>query len=170
MRESLNRRLTFVASILAILGILIVYRLVIIQIWANSAYFGKIAIDEYRYRVTVHPPRGEIYDRGGVLLATNAVEYEIGSPVLIYDRQATAEQLAGVIGKPVEELLADMSSPAPFVLLVRPAPATMGQAVIALNLDGVSVTPLNRRFYQHGSLAAHAHLATRRLLRRRGFL
>ena len=33
--------------------------------------------------VTIHPPRGEIYDRHGVLLATNAVEYEIGlSPVL----------------------------------------------------------------------------------------
>jgi cell division protein FtsI/penicillin-binding protein 2 len=104
----------------------------------------------------VHPARGEIYDRGGLLLVTNTVEYEIGlSPVLVYDRQKTAEQLAGVIGKPVDELLADMSSPQPYLLLVRPAPATMGEAVIALNLDGVSVTPINRRFYPHGSLAAH---------------
>jgi cell division protein FtsI/penicillin-binding protein 2 len=156
MNDSLDRRLSFVASILAVLGMLIVYRLVSIQFGINSAYFTETALTEYRYKVTVRPPRGEIYDRGGVLLATNVVEYEIGlSPVLIYDRQTTAQQLANVVGISADELLADMSSPRQYVLLVRPAPAAMGQAVMALKLDGVSVTPLNRRFYPHGSLAAH---------------
>jgi len=156
MQASLHRRLSFVTFVLAALGLLIAYRLISIQFGVDTSYFAATALTEYRYQVTVHPPRGEIYDRNGVLLATNAVEYEIGlSPILIYDRQVTAEKLAGATGIPVEELLGDMASDQQYVLLARPASATMGQAVIALQLDGVAVTPINRRFYPHGSLAAH---------------
>lgn len=156
MDESLNRRLSVVGVILLTLAGLIVYRLISLQFGVDTAYFAATALTEYRYQVTTRPPRGEIYDRHGVLLATNAIEYEIGlSPVLIYDREGTAQKLAEATGIPVEELLADMSQPTPYVLLVRPAPAAMGQRVLALNLDGVVVSPLTRRFYPHGSLAAH---------------
>ncbi len=156
MDESLNRRLSVVGVILLTLTGLIVYRLISLQFGVNTAYFAATALTEYRYQVTTRPPRGEIYDRHGVLLATNAIEYEIGlSPVLIYDREGTAQKLSEATGIPVEELLADMSQPSPYVLLVRPAPAAMGQRVLALNLDGVVVSPLTRRFYPHGSLAAH---------------
>jgi cell division protein FtsI (penicillin-binding protein 3) len=156
MNDMIRRRLSFVGFILALLGMLIVYRLISLQFGVNIAYFAETARTEYRYRVTIHPPRGEIYDRNGILLATNSIEYEIGiSPVLILDREGTAQALANATGIPKEELLADMASPAPYVLLVRPATAAMGQAVLALELDGVVVTPIPRRFYPHGSLAAH---------------
>lgn len=156
MQESLNRRLNFVGAILIILSLLVVYRLVSIQFGIDTAYFAETALTEYSYKITIRPPRGEIYDRNGVLLATNSVEYEIGiSPVLIYDRQGTADALAKATGISKDDLLADMSSPNPYVLLKRPAPASMGQAVMALGLDGVAVSPINRRFYPHGSLAAH---------------
>ncbi len=156
MRETLNRRLSFIGLILLTLTGLIAYRLVSLQFGIDTAYFAETAATEYRYQITIRPPRGEIFDRNGVLLATNAVEYEIGlSPVLILDREGTARQLSEAMGIPVEELLADMSSPQPYVLLVRPAPASMGQRVLGLDLSGVVVTPLSRRFYPHGSLASH---------------
>jgi cell division protein FtsI/penicillin-binding protein 2 len=156
MNQSLNRRLALVGFVLVVMAGLIVYRLLTIQFGIDTAYFAATALSEYRYKVTRIPPRGEIYDRTGVLLATNAVEYEIGiSPVLIYDREAAAQQLADTIGLPYEELLADMQLDQPYVLLVRPAPATMGQAVQALDIDGVAVTPISRRYYPHGTLAAH---------------
>ncbi|HEC23125.1 MAG TPA: penicillin-binding protein 2 [Chloroflexi bacterium] len=156
MHETLSRRLSFVSAILLILVSLIVYRLVSLQFGVDTAYFALIAQSEYRYQVLIRPPRGEIYDRNEVLLATNTVEYEIGmSPVLIYDREGTAGALAEVMGLPYDELLEDMSSPQPYVLLVRPAPAAMGQAVMELNLDGISVTPISRRFYPHGAMASH---------------
>jgi cell division protein FtsI/penicillin-binding protein 2 len=156
MNVALRRRLQFVGALLAVLTALVAYRLVALQFYVDPAYFAETALTEYRHQVTIRPPRGEIYDRNGVLLATNSVEYEIGlSPVLILDREGTAQKLSDATGLPYEELLADMSAPEPFVLLVRPAPAAMGQRVLALDLDGVVVEPLTRRFYPHGSLASH---------------
>ncbi len=155
MREILTRRLSFVGFLLLTFTALIVYRLVSLQFGVDTAFFAEKALTEYRDQVTIIPPRGEIYDRSGVLMATNAIEYEIGlSPVLILDRQSTADQLNQATGIPVDELLNDMSGPQPYVLLVRPAPASMGQAVLALGLDGVVVTPIPRRFYPHGDLAS----------------
>jgi cell division protein FtsI/penicillin-binding protein 2 len=145
-----------VGLILSTLVALVAYRLISLQFGTDTAYFAQTALTEYRYQVTRRPPRGELYDRSGILLATNAIDYEIGlSPVLIYDREAVAGELSAAMGIPVEELLEAMSSQAPYVQLVRPAPASMGERVQALDLTGVVVTPLPRRFYPHGSLAAH---------------
>jgi cell division protein FtsI/penicillin-binding protein 2 len=156
MRESLNRRLGIVGVIMLTLVGLITYRLVSLQFGIDTAYFAETALTEYRYQVTLQPPRGEVYDRNGILLATNAIDYEIGmSPVLIYDRQRTAELLSEATGLTIDELLEDLSSPAPYVQLVRPAPATMGQRVLELDLDGVVVSPLPRRYYPHSTLASH---------------
>lgn len=157
MHDVLNRRLSFVGLILLVATGLIVYRLLSIQFGIDTAYFAETALTEYRYQVTRRPPRGELYDRNGALLATNAVEYEIGmSPILILDREGTADALAEATGLPREELLSDMGRQVPYILLVRPAPATMGQRMLELDLDGIVVTPLTRRFYPHGALAAHA--------------
>lgn len=156
MLESLNRRLKVTGLILLILTSLITYRLVSLQFGIDTAYFAETALTEYRYQVTRQPPRGEIYDRNGVLLATNAIEYEIGiSPVLIYDRDYTAEQLSRTMGLPLEDLLDYMASPAPYVQLIRGASARMGQDVLALDLTGVVVSPIPRRYYPHGTLASH---------------
>jgi cell division protein FtsI/penicillin-binding protein 2 len=156
MDDSFRHRLSFVSAILLVLSILIVYRLVSLQFNVDTEYFAFTALTEYRYQVTVRPPRGEVYDRNGVLLATNTVEYEIGlSPILIYDAEGTADQLAEVTGLPRDELLEDMNSQQQYVLLVRPAPASIGQAVLALDLDGVVVTPIPRRYYPHQAMASH---------------
>ncbi len=156
MHEFLSRRLGFVGLILISLTGLIVYRLVSLQFGIDTAYFAETALTEYRYQVTTRPPRGEIYDRNGLLLATNAIEYEIGiSPILIYDREGTAEKLSEVMGLPLEDLEEEMASPQQYVMLARRAPATIGQKVLDLDLDGVSVTPIPRRYYPHGTLCSH---------------
>lgn len=155
MYTTLNHRLSFIGLILLITAGMIVYRLVSIQYGINSAYFAEVALTEYRYQVTRRPPRGELYDRNGVLLATNAVEYEIGmSPILILDREGTAQKLAEITGLPYEDLLEYTASQDPYILLVRPAPAIMGQQLLEEDLDGIVITPLTRRFYPHGALAA----------------
>src|SRR5574341_1088953 len=131
MRDMLNRRLSFIGLILLIAVGLVVYRLISIQFGIDSAYFTEIAIREYRSQTTIRPPRGEVYDRNGVLLATNAVEYEVGmSPILIYDREGTADQLAEIMGLDREQLLRDMARPDPYIQLARPAPVLVGKASV----------------------------------------
>src|SRR5687768_12118547 len=155
--EGLRRRLSFLGLLLAIATVLVVWRLVSLQIYVDTSYFTYAALTEYREQVTITPPRGEIYDRNGVLLATNSVEYEIGiSPRLIFNREVTAQKLCEATGLSYEELLAAMSDPnVPWVSLVPRAPAAMGQRVLALNLDGLVITPLTKRYYPHGILASH---------------
>lgn len=156
MRDMLNRRLSFIGLILLIAVGLVVYRLISIQFGIDSAYFTEIAIREYRSQTTIRPPRGEVYDRNGVLLATNAVEYEVGmSPILIYDREGTADQLAEIMGLDREQLLRDMARPDPYIQLARPAPALVGQRLLEADLDGIVIAPLTRRYYPHGAVAAH---------------
>jgi cell division protein FtsI/penicillin-binding protein 2 len=146
----------FVGLVLISLAGLIVYRLVSLQFGIDTAYFAETALTEYRYQVTLRPPRGEIYDRNGLLMATNAIEYEIGiSPVLIYDREGTAEKLSEAMGLPLEELEEEMASPQQYVQLARRAPASVGQKVLELDLDGVAVTPIPHRYYPHGTLCSH---------------
>lgn len=155
--DGLRRRLSFLGVIFGIVTALVIWRLVSLQIYVDTAYFAEQALTEYRNQVTVTPPRGEIYDRNGVLLATNSVEYEIGlSPQLILNRQRTAEQLSEATGLAYEELLEDMSNPdVPWVSLVPRANAAMGQRVMALDLDGVVINPLTKRYYPHSLLASH---------------
>ncbi len=156
MIEKITRRLGWVKAVLIVVVGLIVYRLISLQFGMHTTYFTNMARSEYLYSVTIRSPRGEIYDRDGVLLSTNLLEYEIGmSPVLIADREGTADALAEATGLPRDELLEDMASPEPYILLVRPAPARMGQTLLALDLDGIVVTPIHRRYYPHVDLAAH---------------
>ncbi|MGF1507118.1 MAG: peptidoglycan D,D-transpeptidase FtsI family protein [Anaerolineae bacterium] len=152
-------RLAFVGVLMLGLGVVLLWRIVQLYLGllgTDAGYFAEQAAIQYRDQITVRPPRGEIYDRSEVLLATNSVEYEIGiSPVLVEDPAETAALLADAMELPYEDVLADVQADAPFVLLYRPARATIGEAVIALDLDGVVVNPLPRRYYPHQTLAAH---------------
>ncbi len=156
MNASMTNRLRFVSALFLVLAGLLVYRLVTLQFGVDTAYFAERALTEYRYQVTVQPPRGELYDRNGVLLATNTLEYEISmSPSLVYDRETTADILVEVLGMDRDELLAAMAdSDSVYVQLARPASASQGQRLLEANLDGISITPLPRRYYPHGVLAA----------------
>ncbi len=166
MTDSVRLRLRLVASVMFMVAAAIIYRLITIQFDVDRSYFSEQALTEYRDQIVIKPPRGEIYDRNGVLLATNQVEYEIAiSPPLILDRTATAQAITDVlngVGEDVsyEELLEQMSPDEngdvlPYVLVSRPAPAAAGQQLLELDLDGVVIVPIMRRFYPHDSLAAH---------------
>jgi cell division protein FtsI/penicillin-binding protein 2 len=157
MTDGQRLRLRLLGALLVIATLLIIYRLVSLQFYIDTAYFIEAAEMEYRYQVTVKPPRGQIYDRNGVLLVTNNVQYEIGlSPRLILDRQTAAQKLSEATGLSVDYLTAQMSdSDAVWVPLIQRASATMGQRVIDLELTGVVVNPLTQRYYPHSTLASH---------------
>ncbi len=165
MNTRLNRRLAFVGIVMGLIVAQLVYRLVILylgHLGTDAGYFAETALTQYRYQVTVRPPRGEIYDRNNILLATNAVEYEISlSPSIIYDQEIVAQEISAVTGLPYNELLEDMQPDefgnAPvYVPVMRPASAAIGEALLERDLgSGVVIEPLPRRYYPHGTLAAH---------------
>jgi cell division protein FtsI (penicillin-binding protein 3) len=115
----------------------------------------KAASEEQLSYETVSAPRGTITDRNGVDLAVSEPAQDISAdPYLITDPLAAARQLAPLLGQTQSSVLTKLSERTGFVYLARALPAKAAQAVLALKIAGVTGTPVMRRVYPRGSLAA----------------
>lgn len=100
--------------------------------------------------------RGVIYDRDGVPLASNIVQYEVGiSPNLVSNPERVAQELGVSLGRDELEIYQQIISPrTPFWELIdRPVSAQIGQEIADKELLGVVINPLSRRAYPQGTLA-----------------
>ncbi len=71
----LFRSRSMVAGILVFLALLLVMvRLVFLQI-NNYEHYTQLSQENYKKRIPIPPVRGQIYDRNGILLADNHIEY-----------------------------------------------------------------------------------------------
>lgn len=94
------------AFIFGIVGVLIFWRAYALQSGAQATAF----IDQsefYSQRLkTIYPPRGEIYDRNGNLLAGNRTVYEIGMELgSVQDPKAIALALSALVGADYNRVL-----------------------------------------------------------------
>ena len=105
--------------------------------------------------VTVAPQRGSILDRLGRPLA---VSVELGSvyadPSMVEQPDEAARLLAPVLGIEAKVLHAALTKAGRFAWLARQVPTDVSDAVKALGIDGVRVTPEAHREYPSGTLAA----------------
>jgi cell division protein FtsI/penicillin-binding protein 2 len=103
----------------------------------------------------VTAPRGTITDRNGVDLAVSEPAQDISAdPYLVKDPLEAAQRLAPLLGESQASLLTKLSERRGFVYLARALPARAAQAVLALKIAGVTGTPVMRRVYPRGTLAA----------------
>ncbi len=102
--------------------------------------------------------RGVIYDRDGQPLAVNTIQYEIGvSPNLILSdrRREVAANLGLILGLDEFALYQQIDlQEQSWVLVARPVTADLGQQIADLDMLGVVINPLSKRFYPQGTLAA----------------
>lgn len=106
-------RYMLMAAFFALAGMLIVYKTFSIQSSPQAAVF--LSQSEYYSRLlkTIYPPRGEIYDRNGNLLAGNRTVYEIGVELSsVSDPRAIALALSALVGEDYNDVLAVASQPA----------------------------------------------------------
>jgi cell division protein FtsI (penicillin-binding protein 3) len=115
----------------------------------------KAASNEQLSYETVNAPRGTITDRNGVDLAVSEPAQDISAdPYLITDPLESARKLAPLLGAPQSTVLRELSERTGFVYLARALPEKAAQQVLALGIAGVSGTPVMRRVYPRGTLAA----------------
>jgi cell division protein FtsI (penicillin-binding protein 3) len=115
----------------------------------------KLASNEQLSTETVIAPRGAITDRSGVDLAVSEPAQDIAAdPYLITDPLEAAKQLAPLLGQTQDSVLHKLSERTGFVYLARALPAKAAQEVLALKIAGVTGTPVMRRVYPRGELAA----------------
>jgi cell division protein FtsI (penicillin-binding protein 3) len=112
------------------------------------------ADDQHVRTIQLDAPRGIIYDRNGEPLAisqTMATVY--ANPRQVKNAVAVAEQLAPILGRPVEELHAKLGSDSGFEYLARKIDQAAGQKVKALKIAGIGVCSEDKRVYPKGALA-----------------
>jgi len=115
----------------------------------------KAASSEQLTYETVSAPRGAITDRDGVDLAISEPAQDISAdPYLLSDPLQAARRLAPLLGVSQSSLLTELSERTGFVYLARGLPERQARAVLALKITGVSGTPVMRRVYPRGTLAA----------------
>jgi cell division protein FtsI (penicillin-binding protein 3) len=121
----------------------------------RGASLRKAASEQQITRETVTAQRGTITDRNGVDLAVSEPARDlVADPYLLSDPLSAAQHLAPLLGQTQAALLQKLSERTGFVYLARGVPSHQAEAVLALKIPGVSGTPVMRRVYPRGQLAA----------------
>lgn len=106
-------RYLLMGGFFALMGVLIMYKTFTIQSSPDAVVFLNQSEYYSRLLKTVYPPRGEIYDRNGNLLAGNRTVYEIGVELAsVHDPKSVALALSALVGADYNKVLAAASQPA----------------------------------------------------------
>lgn len=156
-QEMIRRRLPIVTGGLVFVSVLLLLALARLQQLSPDVQreFEIRAQTNTRSVRRLPAVRGVIYDRAGVPLAFNVLQYEVGvSPNLVSDPRRVAQQLGLILNLDEYEILQRISNTtSQWELIARPVSAEIGQAIADANLLGVVINPLSRRAYPQGALA-----------------
>jgi cell division protein FtsI/penicillin-binding protein 2 len=127
-------------------------------LYLGGPHAGALRRAAHEQQVTdevVPPERGTITDRNGIALAISEPAQQItADPYLIKDPLAAARRLAPLLSRPQADVLTKLSEHAGFVYLAHALPYSAAHALLALKIPGVQGTPVMRRVYPRGTLAA----------------
>ena len=151
---SVQRRIGAIFGLFFLLLVLAAGRLVYLGV-LHGATLRKAADNQQLTDETVTAPRGSITDRNGVDLAVSEPAQDISAdPYLLRDPLGASQRLAPLLGQTQASLLNSLSERRGFVYLARAVPQKQAEAVLALKIPGVTGTPVMRRVYPRGTLAA----------------
>jgi cell division protein FtsI (penicillin-binding protein 3) len=147
-------RLAIVAFI-----ILVAFSAIGLQI-LNLAFFYRVEVKagkKYIYDSDVSLARGSIYDRNGILLATNLKTSSLyANPKLIDDAKTTAQKLAKIFPDiKQEKILEGLTQDKSFVWIKRNIHPQQKYEVVSLGIPGLFFEEEEKRFYPHSNLLSH---------------
>ena len=139
--------------IFGIVAIIFVARLVYLQVIMADEY-SAMAEDARTVTITVDARRGTIYDRNGTILAVSVDAASIyANPAEIDDPEATAEAIAEVLGgDPDDYIDALTSETSSYAAVEQKVDVEYGEAIEALDLDGIYVVEDTKREYPCGEV------------------
>jgi cell division protein FtsI/penicillin-binding protein 2 len=154
--QIINRRLPLVTGGLVLFSILLLLALVRLQQLSPTVRQELELRSQNNTRSIKRLPavRGVIYDRDGIPLAFNVLQYEIGvSPNLITEPERIAQQLGVILNIDEFEVYNRITQAVPWVQIARPVSAELGQQIADLDEISIVINPLSSRAYPQGQLA-----------------
>ena len=113
MKREHTWRYMLTAAAFALVGVSILWRTVLIQVSPDAAVFLNQSEFYSKLRKVVQPPRGQIFDRRGNLLAGNRTVYELGVDLAsVEDPHSIALALSALVGADYNRVLEIVSQPA----------------------------------------------------------
>ncbi len=150
----LQRRIGLIFGFFFVLLVLAAGRIIYLGVLRGPS-LRRDAQSEQLTNETVTAQRGTITDRNGVDLAVSEPAQDISAdPYLLTDPLGAAARLAPLLGQTQASVLTSLSQRRGFVYLARALPAAQAAAVLALKIPGITGTPVMRRVYPRGALAA----------------
>lgn len=148
-----RQRLVMLATVLLAAVCLIIGRLAYWQVLAEDQILSG---DQVSVR-TLMPRRGAIFDRRGYPLAVELYTYKVeASPNQIEDPAEVARQLATWLDQPIEDIWNTIRDPEQkYAVVARNVDVETGEAIEALDLDGIDLAIEPERNYPNGTLAGH---------------
>jgi len=144
--------------LLAVIGV----RLFYLQV-SNHEHLTQLAQENYQKRIPIPPVRGQIFDRNGIVLADNKIEYvlEVVRDIAkdMDKNIATLQQLIPITPKEVSKFKQQLRVNSKFQpVILRSALTEEEIAIFSVNryrFPGFAVNIRTERVYPLGSVAAH---------------
>ena len=143
---------------------LIIVGLLVVRLWQlqvrDGVYYRNLSHDNRTRSVVLHPVRGFIYDRNGILLANNVPSFnlyvELGD---VPDREALTGKLVELLALDRSELAKTMETRVGGTPIRLKKGVSLKEAAIVeshrLDLPGVAIRPEFQRNNPEGAYAAH---------------
>jgi len=140
------------------------FLLLLVAASARAAWLGTVEAGGLKERaltqqvedLEISARRGTITDRNGLELAVSEDAVTVfANPPLVRSPTAAAEKLAPLLGRPLDDVLADLTdAETGFVYLARKLGPVRGAKVEELEIEGIETMVEPKRTYPQGSVAA----------------
>jgi len=159
--SDIRRRIKILTFVLAAWGAVVAGRLVQIQVFGH-ARAKAIVQRQTQDKVKIEPERGRIYDRNGEILACSLPSPSVAvrhldkeTPEQERDKVLALKRALDLPESEASRVLGRLRDQAKYTYVKSRIPEDEASRAMALKLPGVELEPGTRRYYPHGSLAAH---------------
>jgi cell division protein FtsI/penicillin-binding protein 2 len=155
--ETIRGRLPLVTAGLVLVSILLLLALARLQQLSPTVRqeFELRSQNNIQSIRRVPAERGVIYDRDGVPLAFNVLQYEIGvSPNLVLEPERVSQELGSILNMDEFAIYNLINQDLVWTQIARPVSADLGQQIEDLDEISITINPLSRRAYPQERLAA----------------
>lgn len=154
-----HSRIRIIGFIIALLFILIIFKVFYIQVIDYSNLYTK-ATDLWSRNLPIEGDRGKIYDSTGVILADNVTTASVVLiPNQIVDKEDTAQKLADVLGVSYDDMMKHVSKKTS-IERVHPEGRRLSYEIAdkisSLELPGVYLMKESKRYYPYDTLLSNS--------------